>query len=73
MEKIEGIVIAHIKSFMFVLLSTSKGSDDLSFGFLKDNKTCERELTNHKTNDKNYHLRMYLKDVFGFTTRKCYL
>ena len=57
---------AHIVSLMYKLLSSSKGSDDLSIGFDRDRGRRQRELTNNKTLKGKYHVRIYLKDVFGF-------
>ena len=62
----ENIDHAHIVSFMYKLLTSSKGSDDLSIGFDRDRNRRQRELTNNKTQRGKYHVRNYLKDVFGF-------
>ena len=51
---------------MYKLLTSSKGSDDLSIGFDRDRGRRQRELTNNKTQKMKYHVRIYLKDVFGF-------
>ena len=61
----ENIDHAHILSLMYKLLTSSKGSDDLSIGFDRDRGRRQRELTNNKT-QKGCHVRIYLKDVFGF-------
>ena len=34
--------------------------------FFRDITACERELTNNKTTKGNYHVWIFLKDVFGF-------
>ena len=65
-KHLENIDHAHIVSLMYKLLSSSKGSDDLSFGFDRDRNRRQRELTNNKTQKGKYHVRIYLKDVFGF-------
>ena len=57
---------AHIISLMYKLLTSSKGSDDLSIGFVRDRNRRQRVLTNYKTQKGKYHVRIYLKDVFGF-------
>ena len=36
------------------------------FVFTEINGVRERELTDNKTTKRNYHVRIYLKDVFGF-------
>ena len=51
---------------MYKLLTSSKGSDDLSIGFDRDRNRRQRELTNNKAQKGKYHVRIYLKDVFGF-------
>ena len=60
---------------MFKLLTSSKGSDDLSICFDRDRNRRQRELTNNKTQKGKYHVRIYLKDVFGFAriSRKIYI
>ena len=51
---------------MYKLLTSSKGSDDLSIGFDRARNRRQRELTNNKSQKGKYHVRIYLKDVFGF-------
>ena len=51
---------------MYKLLTSSRGSDDLSIGFDRDRNRRQRELTNIKSQKGIYHVRIYLKDVFGF-------
>ena len=51
---------------MYKLLSSSKGSDDLSTGFDRDRNRRKRELTNYKNFKGKYHVRIYLRDIFGF-------
>ena len=65
-KHLENIDHAHIVSLMYKLLSSSKGSDDLSIGFDRDRGRRQRELTNNKTQKGKYHDRIYLKDVLGF-------
>ena len=38
----------------------------MSIGFDRDRNRRQRELTNNKTQKGKYHVRLYLKDVFGF-------
>ena len=57
---------AHIVSLMYKLLTSSRGSDDLSIGFDRDRNRRQRELTNNKTQKGKFHVRICLKDVFGF-------
>ena len=65
-KHLENIDHAHIVSLMYKLLTSSKGSDDLSIGFDRDRTRRRNELTNNKTVKGRYHVRIYLKDVFGF-------
>ena len=65
-KHLENIDHAHIVSLMYKLLTSSKGSDDLSIGFDGDRTRRRNELTNNKTVKGKFHLRIYLKDVFGF-------
>ena len=65
-KHLENIDHAHIVSLMYKLLTSSKGSDDLSIGFDRDRGRRQRELTNNKSQKGKYHVRIYLKDVFGF-------
>ena len=65
-KHLENIDHAHIVSLMYKLLTSSKGSDDLSIGFDRDRIRRRNELTNNKNIKGKYHIRIYLKDVFGF-------
>ena len=58
---------AHIVSLMYKQLTTAKGCDDLSIGFHRDRDIRQRELTNNKNINGKYHVKIYLKDVFGFS------
>ena len=65
-KHLENIDHAHIVSLMYKLLTSSRGSDDLSIGFDRDRIKRKRELTNNENIKGKYHRRIYLKDVFGF-------
>ena len=65
-KHLENIDHAHIVSLMYKILSSSKVSDDLSIGFDRDRNRRQRELSNNKTQKGKFHVRIYLKDVFGF-------
>ena len=65
-KHLENIDHAHIVYLMYKLLTSSTGSDDLSIGFDRDRNRRQRELTNNKTQKGKFHVRIYLKDVFGF-------
>ena len=65
-KHLENIDHAHIVSVMYKLLTSSKGSDDLSIGFDRDRTRRRNELTNNKNIKGKYHVRIYLKDIFGY-------
>ena len=65
-KHLEEISHAHIVSLMYKLLTSSRDSDDLSIGFDRNRGRRKNELTNNKTIKGRYHIRIYLKDVFGF-------
>ena len=65
-KHLENIDHAHIVSLMYKLLTSSRGSDDLSIGFDRDRNRSQRELTNNKSQKRKYPVRIHLKDVFGF-------
>ena len=65
-KHLENIGHAHIVSLMYKLLTSSKGSDDLSIGFDRDRTRRRNELTNNKNIKGKYHVRIYLKDIFGY-------
>ena len=65
-KHLEKIDHAHIVTLMYKLLISSKESHDLSIGFDRDRNRRQRELTINKTQKGKYHVRIYLKDVFGF-------
>ena len=56
----------HIVSLMYKLLTSSKDGDDLSIGFDRNRGRKKNELTNNKTIKGKYHIRIHLKDTFGF-------
>ena len=51
---------------MYKLLTSSRDSDDLSIGFDRNRGRRKNELTDNKTIKGKYHIRIYLKDIFGF-------
>ena len=51
---------------MYKLITSSKDSDDLSIGFDRSRNRRRDEMTNNKNVKGKYHLRIMLKDVFGF-------
>ena len=65
-KHLEDVSHAHIVSLMYKLITTAKGCDDLSIGFDRDRTRRRNELTNNKNIKGKYHVKIYLKDVFGF-------
>ena len=65
-KELEEIDNALVVCAMHKLISSSTGSDDLSIGFHRSNAIRENELTDKETTKGNYHVRIYLKDLFGF-------
>ena len=64
-EHLEDVSHAHIVSLMYKLITTAKGCDDLSIGFYRNRLNRRNELTSNKNVKGKYHVRIYLKDVFG--------
>ena len=65
-KHLEEVSHAHIVSLMYKLITTTKGCDDLSIEFDRDRTRRRNELINNKNLKGKYHVRIYLKDVFGF-------
>ena len=64
-KHLEDISHAHLVSLMYKLLTSSKDSNDLSIGF-DNNRNRRDELALNKNIKGKYHLKIMLKDVFGF-------
>ena len=65
-KHLEEISHAHIVSLMYKFLPSSRESDDLSIGYDRSGDRRKRELTNNKNIKGKYHVRIYLRDIFGF-------
>ena len=65
-KHLENIDHAHIVSLMYKLFTSSRDSDDPSVCFDRNRDRRKRELTNNKNVNGKYHVRIFLKDVFGF-------
>ena len=65
-KHLENIDHAHTISLIYKLITSSRGSDDLSIGFDRDRTRRRNELTNNKNIKGKYHDRIYLKDVIGY-------
>ena len=47
-------------------MTSSKDSDNLCIGFDLNRERRKNELSNNKSNKSKYHIRIYLKNIFGF-------
>ena len=65
-KHLEDINHADLVSLMYKLITSSKGSDDLSIGFDRSSARRREEITTNKNVKGKLHLRIMLKDVFGF-------
>ena len=65
-KHLEDISHAHLVSLMYKLITSSKNSDDPSIGFDRSSAKRRAEITNIKNVNGKSHLRIMLKDVFGF-------
>ena len=65
-KHLEEINHAHIVSLMYKFLISSKDSDALSIGFDRNRGRRKNELSNNKSIKGKYHIRIYLKEIFGF-------
>ena len=65
-KHLEDISHTHIVSSMYKLITSSKDSDDLSIGFDRSRNRRRDELALNKNIKGKYHLKILLKDVFGF-------
>ena len=65
-KHLEDISHAYLVSLMYKLITSSKNSDNLFIGFDRSSAKRRAEITNNKNVNGNFHLRIMLKDVFGF-------
>ena len=65
-KHLEDISHAHLVSLMYKLITSSKDSDDLSIGFDRSRNRRGDEIALNKNIKGKYHLKILLKDVFGF-------
>ena len=65
-KHLEDISHVHLVSLMYKLITSSKNSADLSFGFDRSPNRRKDELALNKSVKGKYHVRIMLKDVFGF-------
>ena len=65
-KHIEDISHTHLVSLMYKLITSCKGSDDLSIGSDRSLASRGDEMTNNKNVKGKFHLRFMLRNVFGF-------
>ena len=65
-KHLEDISHAHLVSLMHKLITSSKDSNDLSIGFDNSRNRRRDELALNKNIKGKYHVKIMLKDVFGF-------
>ena len=65
-KHLEDISHAHFVSLMYKLITSSKDSNDLSIGFDNNRNRRRDELALNKNIKGEYHVKIMLKDVFGF-------
>ena len=66
-KRLENISQAHIVSLMYKSTTSAKDSDDLSIGFDRGRVRKKRKININKNIKVKYHVRIMLKDVFGFS------
>ena len=65
-KQLEVISHAYLVSLIYKKITSSKDSNDLSIGFDRSRNRRKYELAQTKNVKGKYHLRIMLKDVFGF-------
>ena len=65
-KHLEDISHAHLVSLMYKLITSSKDSNDLSIGFDNNRNRRRDELALNKNIKGKYHVKIMLKDIFGF-------
>ena len=65
-KHLEVISHAHLVSLIYKIITSSKDSNDFSIGFDRSRNRRKYELAQTKNMKGKYHLRIMLKDVFGF-------
>ena len=65
-KHLEDICHGHLVSLMHKIITSTRGSDVLSIGFDRDRWRRQQKLTKNKNQKGKYHIRVYLKDFFGF-------
>ena len=65
-KHLEDISHAHLVSLIYKLITSSKDSNDLSIGFDNSRNRRRDELAPNENIKGKYHLKIMLRDIFGF-------
>ena len=65
-KHLQDISHAHLVSLMYKLITSSEDSNDLSIGFDYSRNRRRDELARNKTIKGKYHVKIMLKDIFGY-------
>ena len=65
-KHLQDISHTHILSPMYKLITSARDTDELSIGFDRDRNRRQQESTKNKITKGKFHVRIMLKDVFGF-------
>ena len=65
-KHLEDTIHAHIVSLLYKFITSAKGCNDLSVGFGRGRERRRNDLSNNKNIKGKYHVRIHLRDVFGF-------
>ena len=65
-KHLEDISHSHIVSLIYKLITSSKDSNDLSIGFDHSRNRRRDDLAPNKKSKGKYHVKIMLKDVFGY-------
>ena len=65
-KHLENISHAHLVSLLYKRITSTKNSDDLSIGFDRSRNRRKNGITLNKSVKGKYHVRIMLKDIFGF-------
>ena len=67
LEKVDNL---HLISLMYKLLTSTKSTSQLMYGFEEDTTIRRQELTNNKNEKGTFFVRIKLKDLFGFADQE---
>ena len=67
LEKVDNL---HLISLMYKLLTSTKSTSQLMYGFEEDINLRRQELTNNKNEKGTFFVRIKLKDLFGFADQE---